>query len=137
MLNIVRWTMPRSPFAVRLPGSDKLTLDAEPDPREAGAYATTYVPREPGAYSIVAAATAPDGSVVGEREAGWAAQPAADEFARLEPDRDYLATDRGENRGRGRRRRSAFLVRRQSLVSQCRRSPSRGRRRSGINRSIF
>ena len=26
------------------------------------------------------------------REAGWAAQPAADEFARLEPDRDYLKT---------------------------------------------
>ena len=24
------------------------------------------------------------------REAGWAAQPAADEFARLEPDRDFL-----------------------------------------------
>ena len=35
-------------------GRDSSTLDAEPDPREAGAYATTYVPREPGAYSIVA-----------------------------------------------------------------------------------
>jgi uncharacterized membrane protein len=79
-------------FRVGLPGGDTLTLDGEPDPREAGAYATTYVPREPGAYSIVASATAPDGSVVGERAAGWAAQPAADEFARLEPDRDYLAS---------------------------------------------
>ncbi len=79
-------------FRIRLPGGETLTLDAEPDLAEAGAYATTYVPREPGAYSIVAAVTAPDGSVVGEREAGWAAQPAADEFARLEPDRDYLKT---------------------------------------------
>jgi hypothetical protein len=77
-------------FRVGLPGSETLTLDAEPDPREAGAYATTYVPRVPGAYRVVASATAPDGSVVGEREAGWAAQPAADEFARLEPDREYL-----------------------------------------------
>ncbi len=75
---------------VRLPGSDTLTLDAEPDVREAGLYDVTYVPREPGAYRFVATATAPDGSLVGERAAGWAAQPAADEFARLEPDRDYL-----------------------------------------------
>jgi hypothetical protein len=77
-------------FRVRLNGSDELALDAEPDPREAGAYAATYVPREPGAYRILASATAPDGSVIGEREVGWAAQPVADEFARLEPDRDYL-----------------------------------------------
>jgi uncharacterized membrane protein len=77
-------------FRVGLPGGEALTLDAEPDVREAGAYAATYVPRVPGAYSIVAAATAPDGSAIGERAAGWAAQPAADEFARLEPDRDYL-----------------------------------------------
>ena len=32
----------------------------------------------------------PDGSPIGEREAGWAAQPSADEFARLEPDRAFL-----------------------------------------------
>ncbi len=79
-------------FQVRLPGGETLALDGEPDLGEAGAYATTYVPREPGAYSIVAAVTGPDGSVVGEKAAGWAAQPAADEFARLEPDRDYLTT---------------------------------------------
>ncbi|MCA1685417.1 MAG: hypothetical protein LC745_05425, partial [Planctomycetia bacterium] len=67
-----------------------LTLDAEPDGRESGAYSATYVTRQPGAYRVVATATAPDGSAVGAREAGWAAQPSADEFARLEPDRDAL-----------------------------------------------
>jgi hypothetical protein len=77
-------------FKITMPGGESLTLDAEPDGREAGTYAATYVPRQPGAYRTVATATAPDGSAVGEREAGWAAQPAADEFARLEPDRDYL-----------------------------------------------
>ena len=77
-------------FRVSLAGGEELTLDAEPDPSEAGAYAATYVPRQPGAYRIVASATAPDGSAVGERETGWAAQPVADEFARLEPDREYL-----------------------------------------------
>ena len=29
---------------------------------------------------------------MGEREAGWAAQPAADEFAHLQPNRYYLKT---------------------------------------------
>ena len=77
-------------FKITMPGGEALTLDAEPDGREAGTYAATYVPRQPGAYRTVATATAPDGSAVGDREAGWAAQPAADEFARLEPDREYL-----------------------------------------------
>ncbi|MDG3004347.1 glutamine amidotransferase [Paludisphaera mucosa] len=78
-------------FKVALPGGESLTLDAEPDPREAGAYAATYVPKRPGAYRVAATAVAVDGSTVGEAEAGWAAQPAADEFARLAPDRAFLA----------------------------------------------
>jgi hypothetical protein len=77
-------------FRIALPAGESLTLEGEPDAHEAGAYAATYVPRVPGAYRIVASAIAPDGSKVGEREAGWAAQPAADEFARLEPDREFL-----------------------------------------------
>ena len=60
-------------FKITLPGGDALTLDAEPDGREAGTYAATYVTRQPGAYRVMASATAPDGSAVGEREAGQAA----------------------------------------------------------------
>jgi hypothetical protein len=82
-----------------LPGGDSLTLDAEPDGREAGSYAATYVPKQPGAYRVVASATAPDGSAVGEKEAGWAAQPAADEFARLAPDRERLKTIAAKTKG--------------------------------------
>ena len=77
---------------VALPGGGDLALDAEPDGREAGTYSATYVAKQAGPYRVVATATAPDGSLVGERDAGWAAQPAADEFARLEPDREYLKT---------------------------------------------
>jgi uncharacterized membrane protein len=73
-----------------LPGGDSLSLDAEPDAREPGTYSATYVTKQPGALRVLATVTAPDGSPVGEREAGWAAQPAADEFARLEPDRELL-----------------------------------------------
>jgi uncharacterized membrane protein len=81
------------------PGGDDLSLDAEPDSHEAGAYAATYVPRQPGAYRFVASSAAPDGSTLPEREAGWAAQPVADEFARLEPDREFLKTIASKTRG--------------------------------------
>jgi uncharacterized membrane protein len=84
---------------INRPGGDELTLEAEPDGREAGAYVATYVPRLPGAYTVTASSAAPDGSALEEREAGWAAQPAADEFARLEPDREFLNTIASKTRG--------------------------------------
>jgi hypothetical protein len=80
----------KAALRITLPGGESLALDAEPDGKEAGVYSATYVPRRPGAYRALATVTAPDGSAVGQRETGWAAQPAADEFARLEPDGDYL-----------------------------------------------
>src|SRR5690606_3288139 len=49
-----------------------------------------YVPRLPGMYRVAASVSAPDGSLVGKAETGWAAQPSAEEFARLEPDTDFL-----------------------------------------------
>ena len=52
MLNIVRSTTPKSAFRRSVCPGVTLTLDAEPDPREAGAYGATYVPREPGAYRV-------------------------------------------------------------------------------------
>jgi uncharacterized membrane protein len=82
-----------------LPGGENLALDAEADRQEAGTYTATYVAKQPGAYRVLATATAPDGAAVGEREAGWAAQPAADEFARLEPDRELLQTIATKTKG--------------------------------------
>jgi hypothetical protein len=84
---------------ITLPNGENLALDAEPDGREAGTYAATYVTKQPGAYRFVANATGPDGAAVGEREAGWAAQPAADEFARLQPDREFLGTIAAKTKG--------------------------------------
>ncbi len=80
----------RVTLKITAPGGDELNLDAQPDGREAGTYAATYVTRQAGPYRVMASASAPDGSEVGQRETGWAAQPAADEFARLEPDREWL-----------------------------------------------
>ncbi len=80
-------------------GGEALSVDAEADPREPGTYVASHVAKTPGGYRIVATATAPDGSAVGEREAGWAAQPSADEFARLTPDREYLKMIAEKTRG--------------------------------------
>jgi hypothetical protein len=48
---------------------------------------------------VLATATAPDGAPVGRRETGWAAQPAADEFAHLQPDREWLESIAARTKG--------------------------------------
>jgi uncharacterized membrane protein len=75
---------------VTMPDGKTLALDTEPHDSEAGAYLATHVPRQPGAYRAAIKVSAPDGSPVGEREAGWVAQPAADEFKTLRPNRAWL-----------------------------------------------
>jgi uncharacterized membrane protein len=72
------------------PDGKKLSISAEPNQGEAGSYIARHVPREAGAYRAAIKVTAPDGSEVGQREAGWVAQPVADEFGRLRPNRAWL-----------------------------------------------
>jgi hypothetical protein len=48
------------------------------------------VPRDAGAYLAAVNVSAPDGSPVGQRDAGWVAQPVADEFASMKPNRELL-----------------------------------------------
>lgn len=84
---------------VTKPNREELTLPAEPDAREGGTYSVRFVPREPGAYRAVATVTAPDGSQVGRREVGWCVQPEADEFARLEPNRELLEAVASRTKG--------------------------------------
>jgi hypothetical protein len=75
---------------VTTPDGKKLPINADPQSGEAGAYVARHVPRDPGAYRAAIKVTAPDGSPIGEREAGWVAQPIADEFSRLRPNRAAL-----------------------------------------------
>jgi uncharacterized membrane protein len=77
---------------ITLPDDGAITLEAEPDSREPGLYSASYVTKHPGAHRVVATAVSADGAIVGERETGWAAQPAADEFAHLTPEREFLAS---------------------------------------------
>lgn len=75
---------------VTTPDGKKIPLLAEPNEGTAGTYVARHVPREPGAYHAEITAVAPDGSPVGQREAGWVAQPVADEFSSLRPNRAWL-----------------------------------------------
>jgi uncharacterized membrane protein len=84
---------------ITLPDRSDLALDAEPNRRESGMYSAAYTTKQPGSYRVVATATGPDGSAVGEQAAGWVAQPTADEFARLEPDKEFLSTVASKTQG--------------------------------------
>lgn len=75
---------------VRNPDGKEIELRAEASDQEAGGYVATHVSRTPGAYRATVAVTEPDGTAVGEREAGWVAQPLADEFSHLRPNRQLL-----------------------------------------------
>ena len=48
---------------ITLPNGEILALDAEPDGREAGTYAATYVTKQPGAYRFVASLSARDAPI--------------------------------------------------------------------------
>jgi hypothetical protein len=77
---------------VRVTGPDGGTVDltAEPSEKQPGLYEARFVPRNPGGYTAVAAALAPDGSEVGTAAAGWASDPAAEEFRDLRPNAALL-----------------------------------------------
>lgn len=72
------------------PDGKSIDLSTEPGDREAGVYEAVYVPRQTGAYLMHAAVTGPDGADVGQAEAGWTSDPAAEEFQNLKPNRALL-----------------------------------------------
>jgi uncharacterized membrane protein len=67
-----------------------LQLAAEPATNERGRYDATYIPRDTGGYLAQAVVTDAAGAEVGRAEAGWTADPAADEFRSLKPNRALL-----------------------------------------------
>ena len=69
-----------------------LRLTAEPVTTEAGLYQATFVPRETGGYRAEAVVKDAASAEVGRAETGWTADPAADEFRSLTPNRALLET---------------------------------------------
>ena len=76
-------------LAISLPDATELQIDAEPTDRS-GVYSASYWPKKDGCFKVVATATAEDGSLIGVRTTGWAAEPAASEFESLQPNRKRL-----------------------------------------------
>ena len=65
-------------------------LAAEPAAGGAGLYEATYIPRATGGYLAEAIVTSPAGAELGRAQAGWTADPAAEEFHSLRPNRALL-----------------------------------------------
>ncbi len=76
---------------VRTPDDRKIDLVAESSDRAPGEYEALFAPRVPGIYRAKITVTADDGSEVGQREAGWTAEPETEEFRRLTVNRELLA----------------------------------------------
>ena len=73
-------------------GTNAIRLNAEPSSTEAGLYEAIYVPRETGGYLAEATVRDAAGMEVGRAQAGWTADPAAEEFRSLKPNRVLLET---------------------------------------------
>lgn len=76
---------------VTTPQQETIPLTMTPSNEEAGVYSGTFWSTEPGGFVLAATVTAPDGSIVGMAEAGWASEPDRAEFQRLTPNMDLLA----------------------------------------------
>jgi hypothetical protein len=70
--------------------TNSIHLLGEPSLNEAGLYEATFIPRETGGYRAEAVVTDASGVEVGRTEVGWVAEPAADEFRSLKPNRALL-----------------------------------------------
>ena len=84
------------PFTNRVSFEASLTngvpIQAEPSLTEAGLYEATYIPRTPGGHLVSVQVTDAEGLEVGQAQAGWAAEPAAEEFRSLTPNVALLET---------------------------------------------
>ena len=81
---------PNHDRAATTSGTNFVELTGEASPTEPGTYEATFVARQTGAYLVQAVATQSDGKAVGTAAAGWASDPAAEEFRSLKPNRALL-----------------------------------------------
>lgn len=70
--------------------TNSVQITAESSPHEIGLYEAVYVPRQTGGYAVEAVITDRNGLTVGQAEAGWSSDPAAEEFQSLHPNRELM-----------------------------------------------
>lgn len=81
-------------------GFTQATLPAEPDPDLPGRYTAPFHAGEAGGYLATVEVTDRTGKRLGQAEAGWVNDPAAEEFASLQPNRALLAEIARQTGGR-------------------------------------
>ncbi len=79
-----------APASLSLNDTNRVRLNAEPALTEAGLYEALFVPRATGGYLAEAVVTDAEGVEVGRAQTGWSADPAAEEFKSLKPNRALL-----------------------------------------------
>jgi hypothetical protein len=77
-------------YTIHLPSGKQLTLQGEPSTSTPGAYETSLVSTEEGVFRAEVIATAEDGSEAGKGQAGWTAEPSAEEFEQLLPNSKWM-----------------------------------------------
>ncbi|MCB1230118.1 MAG: hypothetical protein KDN19_07625, partial [Verrucomicrobiae bacterium] len=70
----------------------KSEIFAEPSLEDAGLFEAAFYPPESGGYRAKAIVRDGEGNLLGEKETGWALNPAAEEFSQLSPNRSLLET---------------------------------------------
>jgi uncharacterized membrane protein len=101
-----------------LAGTNSVRLNAEPALSEAGTYEAQFVPRTTGAYLAEAVVTDGEGLEVGRRQIGWSADPAAEEFRSLKPNRALLETIARQTGGE--------VIRQEDLAAFVKKLPAKG-----------
>jgi uncharacterized membrane protein len=75
---------------VTAPGENPVTLFAEPSLKEPGLFETEHYPRAAGGYRVKATVKDAQGKVLGEKAAGFALNPLAEEMAALAPNKALM-----------------------------------------------
>ncbi len=75
---------------IKPPDGEAVEMRAQASSRQPGRYEAMYIPHQPGAYLAAASAAGPDGKQIGDAQAGWTADPAAEEFRDLQPNTALL-----------------------------------------------
>ncbi len=77
-------------FEITGPESDPTEMFGEPSLVEAGLFNAEFYPSKAGGYRVKATVRDSQGDLIGEKESGWALNPAADEFKSLVPNRTLM-----------------------------------------------
>lgn len=73
------------------PNGNLIPIDGSPDREQPGLVTANFWSQADGAYVVSVKATDQDGTLVGEAESGWTAEPSANEYRNLTPDLEPLA----------------------------------------------